>query len=661
MPQVIAAIACHNRRDVTLSCLASLRDQVLPPHYNLSTVLVDDGSSDGTAEAVRLQHPDVTVIPVDGSHYWAGAMALAERQALQDGADFILWLNDDVRLKSSAVASLLAVSMLGGGAIAVGALSDPETGLASYGGQRRTSAWHPLRLQPVLPHGNVQPCDTFQGNCVLVPVESCRRLMGIDPLFDGVQGMADTDYGLRARRLDIPLLLTPDFVGICAPNRALPPWRDGRLDFRARVKALFGPRGLPLRPWTHFIARHAGAIWPLLWTMAVLRGIWQSAWASPRTDGQIAVALIEGVAPIYRRPYYQGLSQRRGIAFHIYDGLERRDSTADQAVAPLPLPLSRGRNLYWPRLRGRIAWSSGVFAALRSGVDAVVVGQHVHDLSLWFLWLWRRMAGRPKILAMGHFRIDGHGPVAWLRRVFLHGVDGALCYTEAGREACLRHGLAVDRITVIANTLDTARLLRLADERRQRLDAIRQRFGIAEGEAVFVFVGRLHAVKRIDLAVVATQTVIERGYACRLVVIGDGPAREDVRGQRGVTWLGSLYENEDVADWFAVAQAMVMPDAVGLGAVHAIASGVPVVALATGRAHRPEFAYLRSGENALLASGTDDLAECMIRLINDPDLRRRLEAGCRRTASVLSMDAMVSSVCDGVVQVVQPREQEAAV
>lgn len=648
---VVAAIACHNRRAVTLACLAALRRQVLPEGVRLSVVLVDDGSHDGTAAAIAEHYPDTVIVTGDGTLYWAGAMILAERRALELGADDVLWLNDDVMLFPSAIAAMLETGAAGRPGIAVACLSDPDTGQASYGGQRAASAWHPLRLHLLAAKGTPQPCDTFQGNCVLVPAAICRRMQGIDAIFCGVQGMADTDYGFRAARLGIQILATPEVVGHCRPNTALPPWRQPGLGRRARLRSIFGPRGLPPRAWFRFAIRHGGALWPLVWLMPQIRALHAALVTPFRHSGPVAAALVEGIATIYRLAYYRGLARRTDIAFHIYDGQAWTDHTADQAALPLPLSGSRGANLYWPDGSGRIAWSSGALAALRSGADVVVVGQHVHDLSLWLIWLWRALAGRPKLLAMGHFRLDGGGLAARARRLFLKGIDGALCYTDAGREACLRHGMPAARVSVISNTLDTAGLLSMAQERQGRQRQLREKLGLAEGEAVFLFTGRLYEKKRIGLAVTAIGDLIARGVACRLVVIGDGPDRSQVAHRPGVTWLGRLYDDAVLADWFAVALALVMPDAVGLAAVHAMASGVPVISLAHGVAHGPEFAYLEDGRTALLATDAAGLADCMQRLAEDPPLRHRMNLACRHKAESLPMTGMVDQVCASILRV----------
>ena len=69
-------MAAHNRRDITLLCLQRLFDGRLD-NVQLSVTLVDDGSNDGTADAIRLQFPSVAIINGDGTPFWSRVMALA--------------------------------------------------------------------------------------------------------------------------------------------------------------------------------------------------------------------------------------------------------------------------------------------------------------------------------------------------------------------------------------------------------------------------------------------------------------------------------------------------------------------------------------------------------------------------------------------------------
>src|SRR4051812_48202914 len=99
-------ITSHNRAETTLICLRTLhRAAACSPYKNAHIVLVDDGSTDGTGEAVTAEFPDVEIVRGPGSYYWARGMAIAERAARQlwPASTEHLWLNDDVSLHPSAL------------------------------------------------------------------------------------------------------------------------------------------------------------------------------------------------------------------------------------------------------------------------------------------------------------------------------------------------------------------------------------------------------------------------------------------------------------------------------------------------------------------------------------------------------------------------------
>ena len=50
MLRIAALLTVHNRRDLTVACLSALFNQKLPEAVELQAYVVDDGSSDGTAE-----------------------------------------------------------------------------------------------------------------------------------------------------------------------------------------------------------------------------------------------------------------------------------------------------------------------------------------------------------------------------------------------------------------------------------------------------------------------------------------------------------------------------------------------------------------------------------------------------------------------------------
>ena len=259
MSRLVALLACHNRKDRTLACLHSLldQDQTVP----IEVIVVDDGSNDGTAGAVKALLPKAEVIRGDGGLYWARSMALAEERAMALAPDYLLWLNDDVVLDRRALRTLFAAEdQAGGDRIVVGSVVDPETGIPTYGGVDRVD-WHPMRYRLVAPdNGMPQPCTTFNGNVVLVPRSVYRRVGGIERRF--AHACADFDYGLRARALGFQVVVAGNAVGTCARGPRAP-WDEPSLSLISRYRLMLGRKGIPIGSFALYLRRHGGRAWPL--------------------------------------------------------------------------------------------------------------------------------------------------------------------------------------------------------------------------------------------------------------------------------------------------------------------------------------------------------------------------------------------------------------
>ena len=217
MRSVAVLMVCHNRRDVTLECLSGLFAAIHSLEaIEVAVYLVDDGSSDGTSQAVKTKFPSVHVIDSDGTLYWAKGMRTAWEATVaeQDDWDGYLWLNDDTELYEDAVARILATD--NGDKIVVGELENARADIV-YG---------------------MRADGLFTGNCVYVPrkvYESLGMICG-----DYSHAWADSDYALRAKRARISVV-SAGVVGRAEghPNR---PSLKG-LSLCERIKSLRNPKG----------------------------------------------------------------------------------------------------------------------------------------------------------------------------------------------------------------------------------------------------------------------------------------------------------------------------------------------------------------------------------------------------------------------------------
>lgn len=91
MSGVAIVVLSWNGREDTLACLDSLAAVTARPRV----ILVDNGSGDGTVEAVQAAHPGVTLIRSEANLGFAEGNNLGIRRALDDGADHLMLLNND--------------------------------------------------------------------------------------------------------------------------------------------------------------------------------------------------------------------------------------------------------------------------------------------------------------------------------------------------------------------------------------------------------------------------------------------------------------------------------------------------------------------------------------------------------------------------------------
>jgi GT2 family glycosyltransferase len=86
----------HNRRQTTVCFVEALK---LQTWREFQLILIDDGSTDGTADAVRAIYPGVVVVSGDGTWWWAGSLDQGCRYLACSGVrsdDILLLMNDDV-------------------------------------------------------------------------------------------------------------------------------------------------------------------------------------------------------------------------------------------------------------------------------------------------------------------------------------------------------------------------------------------------------------------------------------------------------------------------------------------------------------------------------------------------------------------------------------
>ena len=109
-PRVVAVIVTWNRRELLAESLSAVADQTRPPDR---LVVVDNASTDGTAELLTDRFPMLEVVRTARNIGGAGGFALGIRRALEIEPADAVWLLDDDTVPRAYRARTAAVRTIG--------------------------------------------------------------------------------------------------------------------------------------------------------------------------------------------------------------------------------------------------------------------------------------------------------------------------------------------------------------------------------------------------------------------------------------------------------------------------------------------------------------------------------------------------------------------
>ncbi|MBN1153612.1 glycosyltransferase family 1 protein [candidate division KSB1 bacterium] len=172
-----------------------------------------------------------------------------------------------------------------------------------------------------------------------------------------------------------------------------------------------------------------------------------------------------------------------------------------------------------------------------------------------------------------------------------------------------------------------------------RSDALRESLGASTDDCILLFVGRLVKEKDLDDLVEMDKILKQDGVQYKLVLVGDGPMREELEENLPEAHFTGYLHNEDLSRLFASSDIFVFPsttETFGNVILEAYASGIPVVSVDKGGVAD----LIKHGETGFIAKSNNpaDFAKHVRTILTDAEKRRLLGANAKRYSAEFNWD-----------------------
>ena len=256
------------------------------------------------------------------------------------------------------------------------------------------------------------------------------------------------------------------------------------------------------------------------------------------------------------------------------------------------------------------------------------------------------------ILLKRKFIVHCHG-IEYLdskQRFVIEKVPKFIIISEFLKKKMIANHIPEDRMAVIPNPVKTKEIP------PHKVEALCKRYNIRKQDLVFGIVGRMMRWKGHIELLMAAKIVLRALPEAKLVIVG-GASDGDTKNLKDITKLvdDSGFKDRiiftgympDVSVFYKIIDVCVHcsiePEPFGLVITEAMSYGVPVIASDLGAPKE----IITDGENGFIVSPTETekLAETIIKLLTDEDLRKRLgRNGKQHVESVYQLEAYGRSI-----------------
>lgn len=289
---VSVVILNWNRKEMLLDCLRSIKELDYPIY---EIIVVDNASTDGSAQAVRENYPDVVLIENDKNYGAIGGKNIGLRRALQSDVEYIYMQDNDIVAAKDALTKLVEVAEADATVGMVGAMmydySKPDT-ILSAGGTidwtQNVSRGRGDNQKDVGQFNKIEPVDYLWGGALLVRKSVLETVGLFDEDYIGYW-FEDSDLSVRVAKAGFKVLFNPFAKVWHKPHATAEQFSYRKKYLAARNAIRFMKKHATLRQWAKYLIFAVVGL-PFMYLRDVLagknlggargkaKGIWDGIW-----------------------------------------------------------------------------------------------------------------------------------------------------------------------------------------------------------------------------------------------------------------------------------------------------------------------------------------------------------------------------------------------
>jgi glycosyltransferase involved in cell wall biosynthesis len=259
---------------------------------------------------------------------------------------------------------------------------------------------------------------------------------------------------------------------------------------------------------------------------------------------------------------------------------------------------------------GSFYFQSGVMTEARSEKYNVVIA--MFDVRWIANILAMQFNKKSRFLYWGH-RYGNNNIINHIRNFLMKKSDGVILYSDTEVDTILKSGINKNKLFVAENTIEVPN----------------HEDGTNKEKSSLLFVGRAQKRKKVDKLLKAFAKIKDKLPQNTTVdIIGSGEENDylqslakELKIDNQVVFHGAITDNEKLKSFFHKAFAYVSPGPVGLGVLHSLAYGVPVITYKN-EYHGPEFDNLKNKINSIIVNDFEELKQALILIVNEKEYMR---------------------------------------